>query len=84
MNAAELSRAAAALPLTVDNLRALLVIAERFAEAMHREGGVIGADLVQGAVLDGFAACDAIEPITLEMRSEWELDKQMNERREYA
>lgn len=59
MNTAEIRRAAERLPMTVDNLRALIGAAESFALAMVREG-LIGADTVQELCIDAFAACDDI------------------------
>ena len=68
---AEIARAASTLPLTIDNMQALIVIAERFAIAMQAEGGVTGADEVRTRLLDAFMACDELQVVDYETRVEW-------------
>lgn len=80
MNTAEIRRAAEALPLTVDNLRALIGAAESFALAMHKSGQCINAGTVHDSLLDAFVGCDDIEAVTHEMRSEWALNDMLNRR----
>ena len=65
MNTAEIRRAAEALPLTVESLRALIGAAESFALAMVAHG-LIGADAVQEICLDAFKACDDITAPSME------------------
>ena len=73
MNTADISRAADALPMTRDNLQALVCITERFAFAMYEQGGMTHADVVHAHLVDAFEAIDDMEPITLDMLSEWAL-----------
>ena len=83
MNAAELRRAAETLPLTQESLLALVCATESFAAALVHSGLVIGADKVHDLCLDAFQACEEVEAITHEMRSEWALSDMLN-RREVA
>ena len=80
MNLADLSRAAANLPMTRDNLQGLISIAECAAFAMYEQGGMTNADVVHAHLIDAFEAIDDMEPITLDMRSAWELESMIDRR----
>ena len=88
MNTAEIRRAAEALPLTVESLRALIGAAESFALALQNSGEVTGADVVHDACLDAWVACDdiyAIEPEELTQRerddaTDWLITRDKEER----
>ena len=81
MNIADLSRAAANLPMTRDNLQGLISIAERAAFAMYEQGGMTCADVVHAHLVDAFEAIDDMEPITLDMLSEWALADSIQSRK---
>ena len=84
MNTADISRAADKLPCTLDNLLALVCIAERFAMGLHQSGEFTNSEEAHAACVDAFTTCEQIGLVTLEMRSEWELDRMMDERKEAA
>lgn len=60
MNAADISRAAEKLPCTLDNLLALVSIAERFALGLHQSGEFTDSEEAHAACVDAFMACEKI------------------------
>lgn len=60
MNTTDISRAADKLPCTLDNLLALVCIAERFALGLHQSGEFTGSEEAHGTLIDAFVACEKI------------------------
>ncbi|MES2958487.1 MAG: hypothetical protein V4792_09875 [Pseudomonadota bacterium] len=71
---------AAALPLNAASLEMLLSVCDRFADRLHRDGGVLGADEIVGLISDTLIAAGRITAITPEDRAAWAEDDRANAR----
>ena len=81
MSLADIRRAIEALPLSIDNMQLLVSAVTGYSTALRHQGGVVGAEEVEGLLLDAFVACDDIHVVTRELRNEWAADERADERR---